>query len=472
MLSIFKQPSGNDFESEVVRAIRDAWRDPDLANEEAHLFGNLLLPHPVERLPNEHDVVIFAAFGGFTIDAKAMAPGRYRGNQQRALEWAPAGAVSFRRLTERLAWPFDTAFKKSKVLLSFVSSPPNAMPAAWPINSIIVVPDQADIDQVHDRRALANGTGLSFINLRELKPTLVAAARGCRQRPETRRRWAPLIEATARRIGGEPPAQRTLAGCELSTRLDMTATPVLAESWKARHSQFGHEAFLKVFYKHPWSEVSPSYFKQLNRQMEILRQARHPNLIALRSHEDSPDGVVLEFEYFTGQTLEARVESLGPLAIAASLDMVARLSDAIEHLHQLKGRHRALDPRSLLLGDPDARDFRVIRFSSLNVVGRSTVPRHLPDSIFAPPELRDGGDPAARGPTVDVYGAGRLLQYALVGERMPGSHSDTGWQTGLPSDIVDVVTRAVALEPRARFPTLRALGEAIRSCAKVAPAMG
>jgi hypothetical protein len=467
-LNVIRMPIENAFETEVARAVRDAWNAPELADESAHLFSNLIVTDHNRRLPNEHDIVLLSSFGAFSLDAKGLAPGEYRGSRQRPLEWRRREGDHFKPTLERMQRPFDTAFHKGQVLRTHLVKTALGFPKEIPTYGVVVVPDSADLRGVEDRRPTFKEIGIGLLNCGELREYLVAALRRCTYPVARRRAWDGPVKAAASRFTGSLPARRPcdVADCELlSPPLATSNDPVKTEAWRARHREFSHGAFVKIYYKYPWPQGGSEFFRQLVRQMEILRQARHPNVIQLRRHEDEPDALVLEFEFFDGMTLRERVEALGPLSTPDALRITARVADAVEHIHALGGRHRALSPESIRLSDPTGTDLRVVGFSSLTIVGRSTVPRYLTLSPFIPPELRDAGDPRAKAPTVDVYGVGKILEYALGGRRIEEDPGQTpAWRATLPDPLAALLERACAPDPGARHDSLAAFRAALHGC--------
>ena len=467
-LNVVRMPIGNAFETEVARAIRDAWGAADFAGEPGHLFSNLIVTDHDRRLPNEHDIVLLTSFGVFSFDAKGLAPGEYRGSRQSSLEGRRRETEHFKPALKRMARPFDSAFHKGQVLRTHLMKTALGFPKDVPVYGAVVVPDTADLRGVEDRRHTFKEIGIGILNCNELREYLVAALRRCTYPTSKRRAWDGPIKAAAGRFAGNVPPRRPheVADCELLPPALATSNgPVKTEAWRARHREFGHGAFIKIYYRYPWPEGGTEFFRQLVRQMEILRQARHPNVIQLRRHEDEPDALILEFEFFDGMSLRERVEALGPLSTMSALEVAERTASAIAHIHELGGRHRALTPDAVRLADPGATDVRVTGFSSLTIVGRSTVPRYLLSSPFIPPELRDAGDPRAKAPTVDVYGVGKLLEYALAGRRVEEEPADAAsWRAALSPSIAAVLERACAADPAARYQSLAELLAAIQAC--------
>ena len=81
--------------------------------------NNVIIPHVKFRnLPNEHDILVLTDGRVYTLEAKQLAAGFYRGASGGA--WEYRTEQSDWRPVQFLAHPLDVAFKKARVLESFV----------------------------------------------------------------------------------------------------------------------------------------------------------------------------------------------------------------------------------------------------------------------------------------------------------------------------------------------------------------
>lgn len=189
--------------------------------------------------------------------------------------------------------------------------------------------------------------------------------------------------------------------------------------------------------------------------------------------------VFYAMEYLSGRDLAEQVEAGGPQPPAQVVEWLLQASSALHEAHTHGLVHRDIKPANLFLVDDEGggRHLKVLDF------GLST--------LFVDPEAVEGGlvgtpdymapEQARTAPTdprTDVYALGAVAFTLLTGERMYPSRAPMAVlmqqmqgpvrrpsevSGEVPAWLDDVVARCLAKAPEDRFPSMRAVGEALRA---------
>jgi tRNA A-37 threonylcarbamoyl transferase component Bud32 len=205
--------------------------------------------------------------------------------------------------------------------------------------------------------------------------------------------------------------------------------------------------------------------ERFRREGETLARAKHPNVVTVHRAGERAGLSVLVMELLEGN-LADRLKT-GPLPERAALRAATQLLDGLGHVHRLGIVHRDVKPGNVFFRNDQAvlGDFGISRQAA--ATGDDlTDPYQRPGtpSYMAPEQL------AARdvGPAADLYAAGTVVYEMLTGRRWAGVGDvrRADW-SGVRRPIAQVLQRALAYEPGARWPDAgtfaRALGKAGRS---------
>ncbi|WP_128382130.1 serine/threonine-protein kinase [Streptomyces cavernae] len=174
--------------------------------------------------------------------------------------------------------------------------------------------------------------------------------------------------------------------------------------------------------------------------------------------------------FIPGPTLAEQVKRNGPLDGAQLRQLMAGLSEALRDIHRAGVVHRDLKPSNVLLAEdgPKVIDFGISRPSDSELrteTGKliGTPPFMAPEQFRSPREV---------GPAADIFALGSVLVHAATGRGPFDSDSpyivayqvvhDEPDLTGLPDNLVPLVLRCLAKEPRDR-PTADELMRELRS---------
>lgn len=184
-------------------------------------------------------------------------------------------------------------------------------------------------------------------------------------------------------------------------------------------------------------------------------------------HERDGDMVVI-MEYVAGRTLREEVYERDA-SLALAVELFPAICDGAIELHEglpVPLIHRDLKPSNIVVSDAGLTiiDFGIARTFR---EGAASDTAHFGTRSYAPPEQYGFGQTDERS---DVYALGMILYY-LVAERDPSPQmAMAGFPDAeVPPALRDVLLRACAFDPAARFPTVRALKAAFLEASALPP---
>jgi serine/threonine-protein kinase len=217
-------------------------------------------------------------------------------------------------------------------------------------------------------------------------------------------------------------------------------------------------------------------------EAKLATHLHHQNLVSVYDVGSDPDGLFLVMELVNGWDLGAlirRAKRQGirfpPHLVAfIGLQSLAGLTHAYRRTHN--GRpvlmaHRDISPSNILVsreGEVKVTDFGIAKLEGVSHGTQPGVFKGKPS--YAAPEVITGASATAIS---DLFSLGIVLYELLTGEHpfsdakdpiivaMAIAQKEPPPLTGVPEPLVEVVMRALAKAPEARFPQPEAMGEAL-----------
>jgi serine/threonine-protein kinase len=199
-----------------------------------------------------------------------------------------------------------------------------------------------------------------------------------------------------------------LGGYEI---LDLLGRSSFAATYRARHSETGEQAVLKVPRKDAFADAT--FAERFIAEGNQSRQLEHPAITRVLATGEDEGLLFIAMELVEGSTLDSRLADSGPLALEEALHVVREVAGALAHAHSSGIAHRDLKPsRIVLLGDGGVKvkDFGVarahadVRMTSSDIfVGTPT---------YSAPEAEDPQDLDHRS---DLYSLGIVMFEMLQG---------------------------------------------------------
>jgi serine/threonine-protein kinase len=254
----------------------------------------------------------------------------------------------------------------------------------------------------------------------------------------------------------------------------------------AEHTLMRKRFALKLL--HPQMAENQEVLARFRREAEAAAHVEHPNIVAATDFGQTEDGAFfLVLEYVDGVTLRNRLAG-GPLSTAQALYVARQIALALGRAHEAGIVHRDLKPENVMLvtreADPDfvkVLDFGVARFDAASAASGQLLTQA--GTVMGTPSYMSPeqalGDRVSH--PADLYALGCMLYEMLTGvvpfsgdltellskhltapvpamaERAPG--------TVVPAPVEAVVRRLLEKEANNRYPTARALVDAIDQAA-------
>ena len=227
---------------------------------------------------------------------------------------------------------------------------------------------------------------------------------------------------------------------------------------------------------------------RFQRELEAIERLHHTNVVRAIDHGSLDDGrPYLVLEYVEGPSLREVIHERGAIPPAEMLTILEPLCDALGVAHAAGLVHRDVKASNVILAHqggalrPVLLDFGLVKLLDQEGPGLTSSRSMLGTPAAMSPEQMRGQPVDAR---TDVYALGLLAYHVLTGQPAfggaPGvvqSYMQIHGARPRPSSKVDIdpaidepIARALAPEPAARFPTPRALFEALH--AVIHPATG
>lgn len=256
--------------------------------------------------------------------------------------------------------------------------------------------------------------------------------------------------------------------------------------YKAVNTNIGRTVAIKLL--HPHLADDGVALQRFQREARAAAGVQHPGVVEILDMGMHGAAPFIVMEYVRGHATKT-VLKRGPFAVEDAVQVAGQLAEALQVVHDRGILHRDLKPENVLLtsapGIPlqvKVCDFGVAALMEGADAARSELTptgRAMGTPFYTAPEIIQGRAP--RDPRVDVYSIGVLLFEMLTGERPFRSRNladlcaeivagdDPAIDADLPEGLAEVVARAMARDPRDRYPTALALQIALAPFGGPAP---
>jgi len=223
--------------------------------------------------------------------------------------------------------------------------------------------------------------------------------------------------------------------------------------------------------------------KRVRREMEALATVQGPGVVDFRDGGESDGRVYLVLELLEGRTLAGLLVAKHTLAVEQAVRVAAELADVLARCHERGVAHRDVKPANVFVR-ADERvellDFGIAKLlrddrPAERLTRENTLigtPEYMaPEALLSSPDV---------GAQADQYGVGVVLYECLTGAvpfdgmypevlrkvstSRPRSVRET--RADVPPVLDDVVLRALARDPEARYPSVAAFGDALRAAVR------
>jgi hypothetical protein len=242
---------------------------------------------------------------------------------------------------------------------------------------------------------------------------------------------------------------------QLTTRVGEGSYGSVYRAWD---SELERDVAIKILHR----RVGDTRLKErLLQEGRALAKIRHNNVVNVLGVEAHGDRVGLCMEFVRGKTLADVVRGQGRLSAAEAVLIGEDLCRALSAVHRAGYVHRDVKAKNVMRDDTGRivlMDFGTGR--TVDAHGKSD---RAGTPLYMAPEVIEDGQASARS---DVYSLGVLLYYLVTGEypvnarsidelRAAHTRRDHRWlselRPDLPVGFIQVVERAIALDPEERY---------------------
>ncbi|CAB3398949.1 unnamed protein product [Caenorhabditis bovis] len=180
----------------------------------------------------------------------------------------------------------------------------------------------------------------------------------------------------------------------------------------AKHIITGQEVAIKIIDK---AALNPSSLQKLFREVKIMKQLDHPNIVKLYQVMETEQTLYLVLEYASGGEVFDYLVAHGRMKEKEARAKFRQIVSAVQYLHSKNIIHRDLKAENLLLDHDMNIKIADFGFSNTFSLGNK-LDTFCGSPPYAAPELFSGKK--YDGPEVDVWSLGVIL-YTLVSGSLP-----------------------------------------------------
>jgi streptogramin lyase len=246
--------------------------------------------------------------------------------------------------------------------------------------------------------------------------------------------------------------------------------------YAATELELGRRVALKVI--HADRAEDESFRERFMRESRIAASIDHPNVIPIYRAAADADRLYIAMRYVDGTDLRSLVTLSGRLPAQRAAGIIVQVAAALDAAHSRGLVHRDVKPANVLIDGGEhayLTDFGVARTTDAPTM--TSTGQFVGTVQYAAPEQFRGDGLDAR---TDIYSLGAVLFFAVTGEPPFVRDSDAAamyaqlsepprdvreLEPGVSAALADVIARALAKDPDARFQSAGDFGRAALSAA-------
>jgi hypothetical protein len=252
--------------------------------------------------------------------------------------------------------------------------------------------------------------------------------------------------------------------------------------FSARDERLGRRVAVKLL-KEDLAE-DPDFVERFRREARAVAALVHPNIASVFDYGEDAGRHYIVMELVAGRDLARLLREEGPPGAQRARAIAAQLCDALGHAHAAGVVHRDVKPGNVIVGEDD--HVKVTDFGIARAPGDATLT--AAGSVLGTAQYISPEQASDRpvGPPSDVYSAGILLFELLTGAAPFTGDSPIALalrhvndevprpstlDPSVPEKLDEIVTRATAKDPGARFHDGVEMASALRGVSASATAV-
>ena len=248
-----------------------------------------------------------------------------------------------------------------------------------------------------------------------------------------------------------------------------------AEVYLGEHLRLGTQAAIKVLYTRLASKDAVEEFEKEARTVAHLK---HPHIVRVLDYDVEDDTPFLVMDFASGGTLRKRHPRGTILSLTTIISYIKQVADALQYAHDQRVIHRDVKPENMLVREHDElllSDFGIAiaaqssRYQSTQNMG-GTIAYIAPEQIQGHP--RTASDQYSLGIVVYEWLSGNCPFHGSMTE-IVAQHLAVSPQPlrekvpAISPDVEQVVTTALAKDPKRRFGSMLAFAAALEQASQV-----
>ncbi|MGI6102192.1 MAG: Stk1 family PASTA domain-containing Ser/Thr kinase, partial [Bacillota bacterium] len=255
--------------------------------------------------------------------------------------------------------------------------------------------------------------------------------------------------------------------------LDKVGEGGMAVVYKAQCTLLNRIVAVKVLKSQYGNDAD--FVERFKREAQAAASLSHPNIVNIYDVGNDNGSHYIVMEYVRGETLRDIIKQRAPLTIRDTLAYACQILLALDHAHSNSIVHRDIKPHNIIVtddGDVKVTDFGIARATNATSFTEAGVV--MGTVAYFSPEQAKGRD---IGPHSDIYALG-VVMYEMLTGRVP-FRGDSAIAVALqhiqdqprlpsrinpsiPKPLERLVLRALAKDPRARYPSAQAMLEDLK----------
>jgi serine/threonine-protein kinase len=255
----------------------------------------------------------------------------------------------------------------------------------------------------------------------------------------------------------------------------------MGDVWRCVDEVLGRTVAVKILL--PSLLEEPGFTDRFRGEALTMATINHPSVVDIYDYGSDPSaGAYLVMEYVEGDALSRTLARVSRLTPARTMALVAQAADALQAAHEKGVVHRDVKPGNLLVrpnGTLVLTDFGIAR--SAGAAALTAAGSVLGTAMYISPEQAMGEQAT---PLSDIYALGVVAYQCLAGRRpFEGENpleiamrhvreAAPPLPPDIPPNVRAIVERAMAKDPKARWPTAAAFAAVARRAAGELAAAG